>query len=499
MLTRFGRSLCVLAPLFVVATIISLSHSWRLVGDNALEVMRARDVFGDLPLLGTYSRYGWAHPGPALFGLFALPARWFGNPSGAVVLVALAFKWACLALGTAAVWRRLGLGAAMAVTAAGALLVVNLYEGIWGVWNPTMAVPVLFTTTLLCSYAEDWEWTLPLAAFGMSLMVQFHIGYAGAVAVLVGILAWKVRPTRRAIGAMGAVVGFVWLLPAIDQFAGSGNLRDLTSFALTNDEETVGVSRAAGIVARELLPIGPWIGGSEPTDFLGGVAPISPTWLILPAGGLMLLGWYTRATEPAMRTLVVTLGALCVVSIIVVSQITEVPFPYLVMWVRAIAALLWASVAYVAIVSRARLHVPGVALAIGAFAVAVLVVATDEIDTFESRAARVLERAALDAVPEGTRVELVFTEFFPGAGEGVALTLESRGRSTSIAASPEDRIRLERMWGAQRIVDGEPLSRLAFARDDVIDDLIDRGWTLLATYSDGDTRQGLLRLEPTGP
>ncbi len=499
MLTRFGRSFGLLAPLFVVALVMAIFHDWRLVGDSALEVIRARDVFGNLPLLGTYSRYGWAHPGPALFALFALPARWFGNPSGAVVVVALVFKWACLSFGTAVVWRRAGRGAALAASAAGALLVVNLYEGIWAVWNPTMAVPVLFTTVLLCSFADDWEWTLPLAVFGMTLMVQFHIGYAGAVAVLVAVLAWRVRPTRRAVGVTAGVVGITWLLPVVDQVAGTGNLRDLATFALNNDEETVGLSRSLGIVARQLSPIGPWIGGSEPTGFLGGVTPISPVWLVVPAAALAMLARFSRTADPATRTFVVTLAALSIASVIMVSRITEAPFPYLVMWIRAIAALLWGAVAYVALISRSRLNVPGMIAAIGALAVASLIVVTDRIDTFESRATRALEQTALDAIPVGTRVELVFTEFFPGAGEGIALTLESRGRNTSISAAPEDRIRLGRMWGEHRIVGQEQLTTLAFARDDDIDDLVAQGWTLLADHREDGVRQGLLLLEFAGP
>ena len=377
----------------------------------------------------------------------------------------------------------MGRGAALAVSAAGALLVVNLYEGIWAVWNPTMAVPVLFTTVLLCSFADDWEWALPLAVFGISLMVQFHIGYAGAAAVLMAVLAWRIRPTRRAVAATAAVVGVTWILPATDQMTGSGNLRDLASFALTNDEETVGLKRSLGIVARELSPIGPWIGGSEPTGFFGGVTPISPVWLLVPVAALAMLAHHSRAADPAMRTFVVTLVALSIASVVMVSRITEAPFPYLVMWIRAIAALIWGMVAYVAVMSRSRLAVPGATAAIGAIAVASFTVVNTRIDTFESRATRALERAALDAIPVGTQVELVFTEFFPGAGEGIALTLESRGRNTSISAEPEDRVRLGRMWGEHRLVGAEQPTKLAFARDDDIDDLVAQGWKLLARLS----------------
>ncbi len=478
---------------------MALFQGWRLVGDSALEVIRARDVLQNVPLLGAYSRYGWAHPGPAIFFIFALPARWFGNPSGAVVVVALIFKWACLSLGCAALWRRAGRGAAFAAAAAGALLVVNLYEGIWAVWNPTMAVPVLFTIVLLCSFADDWEWTLPLAAAGLSMMMQFHIGYAGAVTVLIAVLAWRVRPTRRAVGATAGVVLITWLLPVIDQFSGTGNMQDLATFALTNDEETVGLHRSLGIVARELLPIGPWIGGSEPTGFFGGVTPISTIWLLVPAAGLVMLARASRNADPAMRTFAVTLGALSIVSVLMVSRITEEPFPYLVMWIRAVAALLWGAVAYMAFVSRSVSRAVGLAAAIGAIAVASVMVISDRVDTFESRATRALEQAALDAIPVGNQVELVFTEFFPGAGEGIALTLESRGRHTKISVAPEDRVRVGRMWGEHRIVGTEHLVKLAFARDQGIDELVEQGWTLLEYHREGDMRQGLLLLEPTRP
>ena len=316
---------------------------------------------------------------------------------------------------------------------------------------------------------------------------------------VIAVLAWRIRPTRRAIAATAGVVGFTWVLPAADQLIGSGNLRDLASFALTNGEETVGLSRSLGIVARELSPIGPWIGGSEPTGFFGGVTPISPVWLVVPVAALAILVYYSKAADPAMRTFVVTLIALTITSVLTVSRITEAPFPYLVMWIRAVAALLWGTVAYVAFISRSRLAVPGIIAAIGAIAVASIIVVSDQIDTFESRATRALERAALDAIPVGTGVELVFTEFFPGVGEGIALTLESSGRKTSISAEPPQRARLGRMWGEHRLVGAEQLTKLAFARDDDIDDLVGQGWILLEDYRDQGMRQGLLLLEPAGP
>ncbi|MGZ4701029.1 MAG: hypothetical protein ACXV98_07445, partial [Ilumatobacteraceae bacterium] len=70
-----------------------LAHRVYAVGDIALIELRTRDVLtAHPPLVGAYSRYGWSHPGPAEFYLFAVPYRLFGGDARALRLTALLFN-----------------------------------------------------------------------------------------------------------------------------------------------------------------------------------------------------------------------------------------------------------------------------------------------------------------------------------------------------------------------------------------------------------------------
>ena len=69
----------VLAPV-VAACISLLGRHWHAGGDQALEMLRIEDVgTRHTPLLGAWSRWGWAHPGPVLFYALAPFYRLFGE------------------------------------------------------------------------------------------------------------------------------------------------------------------------------------------------------------------------------------------------------------------------------------------------------------------------------------------------------------------------------------------------------------------------------------
>jgi len=71
----------------VVLTFVgSLGLSWFPVGDDAATLVRLADVgSSDSPLVGSYSTHGWAHPGPALFWLLAMPYRVSGGSLASVL------------------------------------------------------------------------------------------------------------------------------------------------------------------------------------------------------------------------------------------------------------------------------------------------------------------------------------------------------------------------------------------------------------------------------
>src|SRR5471030_794226 len=86
----------ILLAAIVFAFVRTLFGTWHATGDQAVIQLRTLDVGGrHTPLIGPYSRYGWSHPGPALFYALAPILRLFGGHdtgvlAGAVVLNALA-------------------------------------------------------------------------------------------------------------------------------------------------------------------------------------------------------------------------------------------------------------------------------------------------------------------------------------------------------------------------------------------------------------------------
>ena len=118
-------ALAVAAILFalplLVAIVSLIGYHWYPASDLALEVLRIGDVGGrHTPLVGVQSRFGWEHPGPLMFWLFA-PFNWLFGQTG--LLAGAAFFNAAALVGSLVVaWRRGGLALLALVAVVGALL-----------------------------------------------------------------------------------------------------------------------------------------------------------------------------------------------------------------------------------------------------------------------------------------------------------------------------------------------------------------------------------------
>ena len=174
----------VLAP--VVAVCVSLiGRHYHPGGDQALELLRIDDVgTKHTPLLGPWSRWGWAHPGPALFWLLTPFYRVFGEtgvPIGMGILNGLAIVGVIVVAhrrGGYELAALAGLMTALLVRALGLSLVVDI-------WNPWAAfLPfVLFLMLVWSALCRDWL-MLPIAVFVGSCVVQTHAGYLPLVGPL---------------------------------------------------------------------------------------------------------------------------------------------------------------------------------------------------------------------------------------------------------------------------------------------------------------------------
>lgn len=271
------------------------------VGDLAITDLAVRDVSrGHLTLLGPYSRYGWNHPGPAMFVLMA-PFQWLsGGAAWGTILGANALK----ALGLGLSLRegeRLGgrvLAVVVAVVLALALAPLGAEFAI-DPWNPWIAVVYLPATVLgTASVLSGHRRALLPLVFSASVMTQSHVGFVPIVGVI-GLTALALvavdRTTRRRVLGAGrwtsaligsAVLGFVfWVGPAWDAAFGRGNVQAMYRyFTSPNAEELVGNRRALGLVAVEFHPVPPWLGGANPKGVIDGtLLPAAIGWAVVAA------------------------------------------------------------------------------------------------------------------------------------------------------------------------------------------------------------------------
>lgn len=187
---RFGLALAAgLAIPFVAALGLAVSRRWEPVSDWAAIEVSVTDVGGAHgPLVGSYSRFGWNHPGPALAWVLALPERLAGSPNG--MLLGVAALNAAAVLGAFWIARRRG-GPAMGASAAVVLALVVHALGVdvlVNPWNPWAALlPSVLLVFLAWDVARGGRWSIPVGLAVASFVVQCHLGYLPLAG---GLVAW---------------------------------------------------------------------------------------------------------------------------------------------------------------------------------------------------------------------------------------------------------------------------------------------------------------------
>jgi hypothetical protein len=436
---------------FVAALVAVVGTHWHPVGDQAVEVLRMRDVGIDHPpLIGPWSRWGWAHPGPSLFWWLAPWLRVFGADG---VLVGTVVTNALAAVGVVVVARRVHAVAAVLAGAATAVLVAGLDpDRLVDPWNPwIVALPflaVLVAVWAVVAGRTGWLWVA--VAVG-SFVVQSHVSYAlvvgGTVAVAVGAVAWSCwsarrgpDPPSRAAGRhllAALLVGLVlWLPPLVQQVTdGPGNLGRVVEFASESRAPAAGWSEAVGVFGAQLRPHASWITGDEQRrDGLArsGSAIVA---IITLAVTVALGAWATRRGARSA-------GALAGVAVLAVGlglvstmQVTGLMVPYVVGFWRPIAALVYLSIAWSAVAglrSRSALRV-GVVLGTATTAAAVVVLLggsapVEPFPTFSRAIAALAPATAAALSPDASYVVRASDPVtYTAVSRGLLLELERRG------------------------------------------------------------------------
>jgi hypothetical protein len=246
-----GAGLAASIPV-LVSTGNAVGDGWVPAGDDGIIATRGWDVLtSHTPNVGQYSEAGLviAHqivhsPGPMLYWLIALPAR-FGGVSSLALTMGVANTIAIV--GTVALARRRGGLVLMFATAIGIALMCQSLpsEALHDIWNPAAGLfPFLLLVFAGWSVACGDVVLLPLVALVASFVVQTHLMYAPPTAVVLGVAAIGLggrwierrrlaraghrRVRRRAwpwLAAAVALAAACWTPPIIDELENSpGNL-----------------------------------------------------------------------------------------------------------------------------------------------------------------------------------------------------------------------------------------------------------------------------------
>ncbi len=328
-------------------------------GDEALEALATRDVWRGHQLLGPYSRFGWHHPGPALFYALAIPDRLLASTGTGMLIGILLLNAAAVAAVVLLVGRRAGPWAAL--WAAGCLALLHLAFGglIWRqFWNPyavilPMALLVVLGADAASGSVPSFCWALVAGTFA----VQTHVSTAPAVAAIlvVGLAALLVSRRRDAsgrghplrfglhrsrggrAGRVAAVAGVVvtvvmWVPPLVD--AARHHPSNVTLmwrfFTARHPTHTLGQAVRTSLTSALIVPLGRH--GSldaqytRPAATLAGAAVVL---LALAAGAIVIGHKRGRRFGPWLAvTSLVGFGAAVVGGTRTVGPIAE----YLTMW-----------------------------------------------------------------------------------------------------------------------------------------------------------------------
>lgn len=474
---------CAVVPMAAatISLLLSLGGSYSVISDMATEELHVREI-GHHPVeVGPFSRFGWFHPGPAIYYLNWPFYQLTGHASQTFAIVALLSNAACV-LAIALLVRRFLGGAAMIWT----LVVLAIYLRTLGGsflrdgWNPYLPVlPFVLFVLLAWAWVQGSRWSAVAAAVVGSFAVQSHVGFAPPVAaVAAAAIVWRVAIWFRRRGTpasdvrrpawLPAVVGVVavvlmWLPPLLQQIHGRpGNLTVLLRYFRSSQGQW-GYRQGVREISNSLGALPAYVVGQKPVP---GILfpPHYPAWtgILAVVAGLAAVGLAVRVRAWPALGLLVLAGVVGAVGIVSVHQVVGPLFGYLVKWLVAAGLLLWIGIgcAVLAFVQRgpaclrpaARLgQLPRRTILGAAAVVLVLLTALNTADVLSAEPSQMDDEhvvqplaaavetwlrehpddlVRVDFAPT-TRAELVGTPF---VGAGLVLALQKKG--VNVRANP---------------------------------------------------------------
>jgi hypothetical protein len=353
--------------LCLLLAILPLLPSWSYVAsypwapmsvddDNALlEIATRRAAHGE-QLLGSYSRFGWNHPGPMQFTLMAPVYVLTESQNASVYAAALTWNTLWVLAAVFVAWK-LG-GSRLSLLAAGTLALLLAQLGpdlVSHAWGPHAVVLPLFLYVLLgAGFAQRGGAWLPGLAFVGTFLVQTHVGTGPTVVALAGaaLLLWNrtrapgARISRRAAAWTACILAVFWAPPLVEQLRNSpGNLRLVVAFFRAHHE-----AHPFGEIADSV------------TRLLGAL-PLSLATILVPStsdrrgigAGLFalalvaLLPLAAASSRRRGRTFATALGTLSFVGVACAFfsalKIVGPPLDYLLLFVASVGAGGWLALA----------------------------------------------------------------------------------------------------------------------------------------------------------
>lgn len=346
------------------------AERFALLGDYARLELDIRHV-GSGTLVGSYSRFRFAHPGP-LWSFLAWPFHLlYGKTSTGLYGAACAIN--ALTLGAIAGGVRL---LTTRVHALAVTLVLLAWVAAFGdtcvlPWNPlTVVLPLLAFLVFASLLAQGAARAAPVAVLFGALALETHLSTAptvlviggGAVAAyVIGVRRAKEELARRPLAIALGVLVLAFLPPLVEQLTTTpGNLTLILRFFGTRSEpyKPLGAAIANWAFATTWLPdrvanlgmlADPW----EPQPMASGPVPNGASAYTVRVV-VVALACFAAATWVAWkkkdRIAVATLGVGLVASLAAIASLRAVigvDYFYLVFWTAASSTCAWVGVAFV--------------------------------------------------------------------------------------------------------------------------------------------------------
>lgn len=372
---RIPGSVLVAAAIVVVglARVATASgdHLW-LGGDQAVLALQVHEAMHFHALLGPYSRFGWSHPGPALF-YAAAPFYALGAGSSwslalaSVVLNGLAVVLTVIVVrhfaGAASSWWSLGTTATVLIgTGAGAWFTF---------WNPDLEAAVLLLYLVLAAAACTGSLhALVGAALAATYLVQTDVGVVPVVGVMAIVAAsacgiqllrgrrpdraWPLPVSAALMGAGLTAIVLAWVPPIVQQLTTHrGNITRLVHFFTSPVAPTPATTPPSHSLGQAWDTVATVVGGSVlhhvPTATVVSASAADQVVVIvdlLVAGAAVLWGLRRRSA------LAVGLGSASFAGIVIaVASATRVVGPiytYLMQWAILVPVPGWIAVGVLA-------------------------------------------------------------------------------------------------------------------------------------------------------